>query len=311
MKNTKVLFMGTPTFAVPILEGLIKATNVVGVVTQPDKEVGRKHEVKKTPVKEVSLEHGIKVLQPLHIKEEYQAIKSLEPDIIITCAYGQMIPEEILTLPPLGCINVHASLLPKLRGGAPIHHAIMDGEEKTGITIMYMEKKMDTGDIIATREYQIKENDNVGILHDILSHIGEELLIETLPSIINKTNKRVPQKEEEATYAWNITREDEHIEFNKSAKEIYNKVRGLNPWPKAYTIIKEEEIKVLECYIGEEDSPLSAGTICNIKKDAIGICTKDKVIYLTKVKPFGKKEMSALDYINGINKEKVLNTICE
>lgn len=303
--------MGTPEFAVPILEALCENTNVVMVVTQPDKEVGRHHELVPTPIKKVALEHQIEVFQPTKIKEEYEKIISTGADLIVTCAYGQIIPEAILNAPRLGCINVHASLLPKLRGGAPIHHAIIDGETKTGITIMYMDKKMDTGDIISQKEYQIKESDNVGTLHDILSQMGKELLLETLPSIIEGTNTRTPQNHDQATYAWNITREEEHIDFNKPAKEIYNKVRGLYPWPTANTIINGTEVKILECFIGEKESTLSSGTICEINKDNIGICTKDKIIYITKVKPFGKKTMPALDYINGLNKEKVLHSIVE
>lgn len=309
MRNTKVIFMGTPDFAVPVLEGLLENTNVIMVVTQPDKEVGRHHELAPTPVKKVALEHNIPVYQPRKIRNEYEEIVNANADIIITCAYGQIIPEEILNSPRLGCINVHASLLPRLRGGAPLHHALIDGEEKTGITIMYMDKKMDTGDIISTKEYLIKDTDNVGIIHDTLSQYGKELLLETLPSIIEGTNNRIPQNDEEATYAWNISREEEHIDFNRTAKEVYNQVRGLYPWPKANTIIDEVEIKVLECFIGEQDSKFSSGTICEINKDNIGICTKDKVIYITRVKPFGKKEMSALDYINGLNKEKILHSI--
>lgn len=311
MKNTKVIFMGTPDFAVPILEALLENTNVVMVVTQPDKEVGRHHELVKTPIKKVALEHNVRVFQPHKIKEEYEEIINADADLIITCAYGQIIPEIILKNPRLGCINVHASLLPRLRGGAPIHHAIIDGEEKTGITIMYMDKKMDTGDIISTKEYQIKNTDNVGTLHDILSNMGKELLLETLPSIIEGTNNRIPQNHEEATYAWNISREEEHIDFNKSAIEVYNQVRGLYPFPTANTIINGTEVKVLECFIGDKDSKFSSGTICEINKDNIGICTKDKIIYITKLKPFGKKAMNALDYINGLNKEKVLHSIVE
>lgn len=309
MRNTKVIFMGTPDFAVPVLEGLLENTNVIMVVTQPDKEVGRHHELAPTPVKKVALEHNIPVYQPRKIRNEYEEIVNANADIIITCAYGQIIPEEVLNAPRLGCINVHASLLPRLRGGAPLHHALIDGEEKTGITIMYMDKKMDTGDIISTKEYLIKDTDNVGIIHDTLSQYGKELLLETLPSIIAGTNNRTKQNDEEATYAWNISREEEHIDFNRTAKEVYNQVRGLYPWPKANTIIDEVEIKVLECFIGEQDSKFSSGTICEINKDNLGICTKDKVIYITRVKPFGKKEMSALDYINGLNKEKILHSI--
>ncbi len=309
MNNLKVIFMGTPDFAVPILEMLIENTQVVLVVTQPDKEVGRHHQMEMSPIKKVALEHNIKVCQPLKIRNDYETIIQTEADIIITCAYGQIIPEVILNKPRLGCINVHASLLPRLRGGAPLHHALIDGESKTGVTIMYMDKNMDTGDIISTKEYDILDTDNVGTLHDKLSLLGKDLLLDTLPDIINGTNKRIPQDNSQATYAYNITREEEHIDFNCSAKEVYNKVRGLYPWPKANTIINNQEVKILECYISDEDSTLSAGTICKIDKDKLGICTKDKVIYITKVKPFGKKEMAALDYINGLQKDKVLNSI--
>ncbi len=303
--------MGTPDFAVPILKMLIDNTNVVMVVTQPDKEVGRHHELKYTPVKEVALEHGIEVFQPARIKDDYERIINTPKDIIITCAYGQIIPEIVLDNPRLGCINVHASLLPKLRGGAPIHHALIDGYDKTGVTIMYMDKKMDTGDIIAKSSYTIDSKDNVGILHDKLSIMGRDLLLEVLPSIINGTNDRVVQNNDEATVAHNITREEEHIDFNATAIEVYNKVRGLSPWPLAYTIINGVEVKIIECYIGDKDSKLSSGTIGEINKDSIGICTKDKIVYVTKVKPFGRKEMEARDYINGLNKEKVLYTIAE
>ncbi len=311
MKDLKVIFMGTPEFAVPILEALIENTNVIMVVSQPDKEVGRHHELEQTPIKKVALKHNIPVFQPVKIRKEYEHIIEAKPDIIITCAYGQIIPEEILNAPELGCINVHASLLPRLRGGAPLHHAIIDGEEKTGVTIMYMDKNMDTGDMITKEEYIIKDTDNVGTLHDTLSIIGRDLLIRTLPSIVIGSNPRIKQNDDEATYAWNITREEEHIDFNKPARDVFNKVRGLYPWPRAYTIINGEEIKILECYIGDKDSNLSAGTICEINKDNIGICTKDKVIYITKVKPFGKKEMTCLDYINGLSKEKIIHTIVE
>ena len=311
MKNTKVIFMGTPEFSVPVLEYLIENTNVIMVVTQPDKEIGRHHEVSFSPIKKLALEHNIEIYQPTKIRKEFEPVINKNADIIITCAYGQIIPEVILNNPKLGCINVHASLLPRLRGGAPLHHALIDGEEKTGITIMYMDKGMDTGDIISTKEYVIKDTDNVGTIHDTLSIMGRDLLKETLPKIIDGTNDRIPQDNEKATYAYNITREEEHIDFNRSAKEICNQVRGLNPWPLAYTLINEVEVQILECYIGEKDSNLSPATICELNKDSIGICTKDKIIYVTKVKPFGKKAMSACDYINGLQKEKVLHSIVE
>ncbi|MGN0966914.1 MAG: methionyl-tRNA formyltransferase [Candidatus Coprovivens sp.] len=309
MKSTKVIFMGTPEFAVPILQTLIDNTEVVLVVTQPDKLVGRNKVLTPPPIKQLALENNIEVFQPTKIREDYERITSLNADLIITCAYGQIIPEEILNNPRLGCINVHASLLPRLRGGAPIHHAIIDGEEKTGITIMYMDKKMDTGDIISTVEYKIKDTDNVGTLHDELSKLGSELLLQTLPSIVDGTNNRTPQNHDEATYAWNIKREEEHLTFNRPSKEILNQIRGLNPWPTANAIILDQEVKILEAYIGEKDSKLSPGIVCEINKDNFAITTNDKIIHITKVKPFGKKIMDARDYINGMDREKFLNSI--
>lgn len=309
MKSTKVIFMGTPEFAVPVLQTLIDNTQVVLVVTQPDKLVGRNKVLTPPPVKQLASENNIEVFQPTKIREDYERITSLNADLIITCAYGQIIPEEILNNPRLGCINVHASLLPRLRGGAPIHHAIIDGEEKTGITIMYMDKKMDTGDIISTVEYKIKDTDNVGTLHDELSKLGSELLLQTLPSIVDGTNNRKPQNHDEATYAWNIKREEEHVTFNRSSKEILNQIRGLNPWPTANAIILDQEVKILEAYIGEKDSKLSPGIVCEINKDNFAITTNDKIIHITKVKPFGKKIMDARDYINGMDREKFLNSI--
>ncbi len=311
MKNINVIFMGTPDFAVPVLEALIEKTNVIMVVTQPDKEVGRHHELSYSPIKKVALEHNIEVYQPVKIRKEFEPVVNKKADIIITCAYGQIIPEVILNSPRLGCINVHASLLPRLRGGAPLHHALIDGEEKTGITVMYMDKGMDTGDIISTKEYVIKDTDTVGDLHDALSLMGRDLLMETLPSIIDGTNKRIPQNNDEATYAYNITREEEHVDFNRPAQEVYNQIRGLNPWPLAYALINGVEVKLIDCYIDEEESNLSASTICDMSNKGLGISTKDKTIYITKLKPFGKKEMNAIDYINGLQKEKVLHSIVE
>ena len=199
--------------------------------------------------------------------------------------------------------------MPKLRGGAPIHKALIDGYNKTGITIMYMDETMDTGDIISQKEYQIKDTDNVGILHDVLSKIGAELLLETLPSIINNTNLRIPQNSQEATYAYNIKREEEHIEFNKTAREIYNQVRGLNPWPLANIILNGEEMKIIECSIVSTKSKLSAGTIIDVTKESFIIKAKDQAIAVTKVKPFGKKVMSTKDYLNGIDKNKIIDKI--
>ena len=304
----KTIFMGTPEFAVPILDTLIKNTEVVLVVTQPDKYVGRKKVLTYSPIKNLALKHHIPVFQPVRIKEDYETIKQYQPDLIVTCAYGQIVPKEVLDIPKLGCINVHASLLPKYRGGAPIHHAIMNGDSKTGITIMYMDIGMDTGDMIAKREISIEEDDTLGSLSDKLSKLGASLLEEVLPSIIDGTNKREEQNSGDATYAKIIKREDEHLDFHKTALEVDRKVRALNPMPYANVLLNDEEIKVIEGYIGEKTGG-KTGTICDITKDAIGIACSDKIYYITKLKPFGKKEMMVKDYLNGIDKDKLKSSV--
>lgn len=310
MNKIKVVFMGTPEFSVNVLEGLIENYNVVGVVTQPDKEVGRKKEIKYSPVKEVALRNSIKVIQPIKIRCEYDDILALKPDIIVTCAYGQIIPKEILDYPKYGCINVHASLLPKLRGGAPIHRAIMEGYSKTGITIMYMDEGMDTGDIISCKEVEITDDMNVGKLHDKLSLMGKKLLLDTLPDIINGTAKREKQNEEEATFAYNIKREDELIDFNKTAREVYNHVRGLNPFPGAYATLDGKVIKVYNARISDRMfTKKENGEITNIYKDGIGVSVKDYEIVITELKVEGKKKMNATDYLNGIDKASLIGKI--
>ena len=305
MKETKVIFMGTPEFSVPVLESLIKNTQVVLVVTQPDKPVGRKQILTQSPVKEIALKNNIPVFQPEKIRKDYDTILNTPCDLLVTCAYGQIIPKEVLDYPRLGCINVHASLLPKYRGGAPIHWCLINGEEKTGVTIMYMEEKMDAGDIISQKEYKILPTDNVGTLHEKLSTLGAELLIETLPSIINKTNKRFKQNEDEVTFGYNIRREEEHLDFSDTGKNIINKIRGLNPFPLANILVNEEEYKVLEAYFEEKDAS-SPKKVREIRKDAIGIDCQNGTIYLTKIKPFGKKAMNVKDYLNGVKKEEIL-----
>lgn len=306
MKNKKVIFMGTPEFAVPILQMLIKNTEVLLVVTQPDKEVGRKKEKKFSPIKELAIKNNIETFQPIKIKEDYKYILEKNPDIIITCAYGQIIPNELIETPKYGAINVHASLLPKLRGGAPIHHAIIDGYKKTGITIMYMSSKMDAGDIISQKETIINEKENVGTLHDKLSKIGTELLKETLPLIFEQKNERIKQNEEEVTFGYNITREEEKIDFNKTAEQVYNQIRGLNPFPLAYVILNEEETKIIEANINEKTIG-KVGEITEITKNSIIVKCKDKSIEITKIKPFGKRIMEVKDYLNGIKKETLIN----
>lgn len=302
MKDLRVCFMGTPDFAVPILEALIKNTNVVLVVSQPDKKVGRKQILTKTPIHEVADKYGILVYQPEKIRNDYERILEVKPDIIITCAYGQIIPKVLLDLPRLGCINVHASLLPKLRGGAPLHHAIIDGLDKTGVTIMYMDEAMDTGDIISTVAYDIKSSDTTEDIHDTLRELGAKLLIETLPSIITGTNRRIKQNETEATYGYNITREEEHIDFNKRGIEIDRLVRGLYSWPLANTIIGDTEYKIVAGYFVKGKG--NPGMISDISKKVLGIGCLDGTYYVTKIKPAGKKIMDIKDFLNGIDIEE-------
>ena len=302
MKDLRVCFMGTPDFAVPILETLIQNTKVVLVVSQPDKKVGRKQILTKTPIHEVADKYGISVFQPEKIKNDYERILEVKPDIIITCAYGQIIPKVLLDLPRLGCINVHASLLPKLRGGAPLHHAIIDGLDKTGVTIMYMDEAMDTGDIISTISYDIKSSDTTEDIHDTLRELGAKLLIETLPSIVIGTNRRIKQNEMEATYGYNITREEEHIDFNKSGILIDRLVRGLYSWPLANTIIGDTEYKIVAGYFVKGKG--NPGMISDISKKALGIGCLDGTYYVTKIKPAGKKIMDIKDFLNGIDIEE-------
>ena len=301
--------MGTPEFSVPILKELIDKCNVIAVVTQPDKEIGRHKEILFSPIKKMAIDNGIKVIQPFKIRNEFDEIIILNPDIIITCAYGQIVPKEILDCPRLGCINVHASLLPKLRGGAPIHRAILNDFKETGITIMYMDEYMDTGDMIEKEKVIITDSMTTGELHDRLSLLGRDLLIKTLPSVIDGTNKREKQIEKEATFAKVIKRKDELLDFNKTSREVYNQVRGLNPFPVAYTTLDGKVVKVYNSYIGNSDKKGLFGEIINIYKDGLGIKTKDGEIVITTIKPEGKKVLEVKDFLNGIDKDKLYNKI--
>ena len=304
MNKLNIIYMGTPDFSVPALDELNKNYNILAVVTQPDKEVGRKRQLKASPVKEYAINNNIKVFQPSKIRVDYKDILSLNPDIIITCAYGQIIPKEVLNYPKYGCVNIHASLLPKLRGGAPIHKAIINGYGETGITIMYMDEKMDSGDIIYQEKVKIEENDNAGTLFDKLSVLGSKMIIKVLPDIINGTNKRIKQNENEVTYAYNITREEEHILFNKSTRDVYNHIRGLYPWPVGYTTLDDKKVKIYSSKIGTSTKYGELGEIINIYNDAIGVKTLDGEILITELQFEGKKRVSVKDYLNGLHDKK-------
>lgn len=300
-EDVKIVFMGTPEFSVPILEGLIEHYKVRGIVTQPDKAVGRKQEIVPTPVKKVGLKHTILVAQPKKVREDYGEVLSLQPDLIITCAYGQILPRELLVYPKYGCINVHASLLPKLRGGAPIHRAIMNGMTKTGITIMHMSEGMDEGDMIAQREIEITNTDTASSLHDKLGILGRDLLLETLPSILDGTAPRIPQDSSLATYGFNIKKEDEKIDFHKSMREVYNQVRGLNSFPGAYCMWEGKRLKVWECIESNHAFPqLMDGTITGVYENGFGVKVSNGEIIFTVVQPEGKMKMDAKSFANGV-----------
>lgn len=297
----KIIFMGTPHFAVPILQSLIKAEyEVVLVVTQPDRPVGRKRVLTPSPVKIEAEKQNIPVFQPEKIATDYEPIIEANADIIITAAYGQLLPSEILHHPPFGCINVHASLLPELRGGAPIHYAVIQGKKETGITIMYMTEKLDAGDIISQEKITITEEDDVGSLHDRLAEVGASLLNKTLPSIFNRTNDRVKQDETKATFAPNITREQEKINWELSHGEVYNHVRGLRPWPVAYTLHEGKRMKIWHV---EKDPTVYEGVpgeIVAIETDHFTVlCGDERAVKIKTIQLAGKKKMDVAQYLRG------------
>lgn len=306
----KIVYMGTPEFAVNPLKELDENYDVIMVVTQPDKEVGRKKEIRYSEVKKYALDHDIEVFQPEKIRTDYQRIIDANPDVIITCAYGQIIPKELLEFPKYKCINIHASLLPKLRGGAPIHWSIINGDSKTGITIMYMNEKMDEGDILYQEEVEILDTDNVETLHDKLSDLGSKMIIDFIPRLETGDFTPVKQNNEEATYGYNVTREDEHIDFNKTSREIFNQIRGLNPWPVAYTTLDGKVFKVYSSKISNSKVTGSVGEITNIYSDGIGVKTNDGEIIITEIKEEGKNRILVKDYLNGIHdKDSLLHKI--
>lgn len=297
----RIVFMGTPDFAVPILQQLLKDDyEVVLVVTQPDRPKGRKKQLTPPPVKEEAIKHGIPVYQPEKIKNEYTAILEKKPDLIITAAFGQILPNELLEAPPFGCINVHASLLPELRGGAPIHHAIIQGKKKTGITIMYMAEKLDAGDILTQKSVEITKDDNLGTLHDKLSRAGSELLHATLPKLF--AGELVPQKQDDSkvTFGPNIKRGQEKIDWSLPQEDVYNLIRGLNPWPVAYTVYQGSVLKIWQAetsILAVEGKP---GEIIELESDGILVaCGDGKALKITELQPAGKKRMMAGDFLRG------------
>ena len=314
MDKKKIVFMGTPKFAVPVLEMLIEKYGVDLVITQPDKKVGRKKVLTAPPVKVIAEEKGIKVLQPEKISNDENVLselKELNPDIIITAAYGQLVPETILEIPKYKCINVHGSLLPKLRGGAPIQYSILEDHGKTGITIMYMVKKLDAGDMISKVEVDILDSDNYESLHDKLSIAGRDLLKETLPNIF--TGNIAPEKQDDslATFARNILREDEKIDWNKSARQIFNQIRALDPTPGAFTYLDENVLKIWNSEVVDLEENFSSkkvGTIIKQDKKYIYIlCGKNTVLKVKELQISGKKRMPVVNFLS--NKKDYVGTI--
>lgn len=294
----RIVFMGTPNFSVPILEALIEKYEVVLVVSQPDKEVGRKRILTPSPIKEVAIKNNIPVFQPTKIKEDYKAILDAKPDIIITAAYGQIIPKILLDYPKYKCVNVHASLLPKYRGGAPIHWAIINGDEYAGVTIMYMDVAMDSGDIISQDKLLIG-SDNTTILTNRLSILGRDLLLKTLPDIISNNIKTIKQNENLVTFAYNISKEDEKINFNNTCDMVYNQIRGLADNPGGYFIYNDKKVKVYSSTYELKEIDGAIGEIVDINK-RLGIKVKNGVIYPLTIQLEGKNKMSIKDFYNGM-----------
>ena len=297
MDKLKVVFMGTPLFSVNVLNALANNYDVVLVVTAPDAYVGRNKVLTPCDVKRKALELGIPVSSPVKVCADYEDIVNAKPDVIITCAYGQIVSKEILDIPKYGCINIHASLLPKYRGGAPIHYALINGEEETGVTLMYMDEGMDTGDMLVRNSVKIEEDDNIETLSNKLSVLGSKMIIKYLEDIIKGNIKRIKQDSSKASFARIIKRIDEHLDFNVSNRDVYNKFRALSPNPLPNFIMDDAEFKIAECQLCDEEG--NASEIISEGKDYFVIGCASGSIKVTKIKPSGKNIMSVKDFKNG------------
>ncbi|MCR4901913.1 MAG: methionyl-tRNA formyltransferase [Butyrivibrio sp.] len=303
----KIVYMGTPDFSVGALEALIKAGHtIVKVVTQPDKPKGRGKDIQVSPVKACALEHGLEVYQPLKIRdpEAVNYMKSLDADIYVVAAFGQILPQEVLDIPKFGCVNIHASLLPKYRGAAPIQQAIIDGEKYTGVTIMQMNAGMDTGDILLQKKIEISEEETGGSLFDKLSILGAELIVEALPLIEAGTLIPVKQDEELSTKCGKITKEMGHINWNMAALDISNLVRGLNPWPSSFSRIEGKTLKIWKAWATESTKTGTPGIISHVDKDYFEVNTGRGKLVVTEVQLEGKKRMPVKDFLLGYKLEE-------
>ncbi|MEK5279360.1 MULTISPECIES: methionyl-tRNA formyltransferase [Paenibacillus] len=300
----KIVFMGTPAFAVPSLQMLVdEGYEVVAVITQPDRPQGRKKILVPSPVKEAALALGLPVLQPERMRrpEAVAELAAYEPDLIVTAAYGQILPKAVLDLPRNGCVNVHGSLLPKYRGGAPIQRSIINGEKVTGVTLMYMAEGLDTGDMISRVEVAIEDEDTSGTLFEKLSLAGRDLLKSEMPRLVSGKVQAVQQDDSEATYAPNLNREDERLDWNASSRDNYNRIRGLVPFSGAFTLWNGETFKAWASKLPEAQkaSDSAPGTVLSVTERGVEVKTGDGSLLLTTVQPAGKKAMSAADFSRG------------
>lgn len=300
----KIVYMGTPDFAVPPLAALVKAGyEVTAVITQPDKPKGRGKTLLPTPVKEEAMKHEITVYQPQKVRdpEFVKVLKNLAPDMIVVAAFGQIIPKEILDMPKYGCINIHASLLPKYRGAAPIQQAVIDGEKESGVTIMKMGMGLDTGDMISQAVVTLSEDETGGSLFDRLAETGASLLIQTIPSIENGTATYTKQPEESPTpYAAMITKKMGLLDFSRNAEVLERLVRGMNPWPSAYTYLNNKTLKVWKAAVEDAESgKVAPGTIVGVDKKGIHVACGEKILVLQEVQLEGKKRMETNAFLRG------------
>jgi len=302
--------MGTPDFAVPSLKMLIdEGYEVSAVITQPDKPKGRGKKVTAPPVKEYAVQRGIRVLQPEKVKtpEFAEQLREIKPDLLITAAYGKILPKEVLDIPPLGCINVHGSLLPKYRGAAPIHWSVINGDKVTGITTMYTDIGMDTGDMLVKREIPIPEDITYGELYERLALLGAEVLKETLVRLENNTLERIPQNDSEATYAPMIKKEIGLIDWNKSAREIHNLVRGTNPWPGAYTFYKGARLRIWKTELSDEtfEEPVP-GKLFKVTRDGVFVATGEGALKLREIQFDSGRKMDIAECWHNMEKGEIL-----
>ncbi len=305
MEKCRIVFMGTPLFASNILEGLINdQREIVAVVTKEDKRVGRKQILTPPPVKEVAMKYGIPCLQPKRIRKEYEEVLNYEPDLILVCAYGQIIPKAVLDHPRYGCVNTHGSLLPKYRGGAPIQRSIIEGEKETGITLMYMSEKMDEGDILAQDKLVITDDDTNSSLFSKMSDLALAMLRRDLDKIIRGEIKAIPQDHDKATYAYNLKKEDEYIDFGEQVRKVYDHIRGLLDDPGAYSVLDDKVYKFHKVRYTDEVLTEPC-TIYGLYDKALAIGAKDGTILVDIIQSEGKKAMDARSFFNGLGKSLV------